>query len=137
MKKIFALMILTASASLLNANTNTYSGENSQGCAVQPGLYQQGQYGSNQGNIQNPGYGYSQSANAPQGDQELTTKIRDSLHSIFSKKYDNVNVTVNSGIVTLTGAVASQDDKNALEEKVRGIPGVQSVNNQITIQSEK
>jgi osmotically-inducible protein OsmY len=48
--------------------------------------------------------------------------------------FESVNVSANNGNVTLTGTVPTQDDKNSLEQKVRGMDGVQNVNNQVTVQ---
>jgi osmotically-inducible protein OsmY len=177
MKKLCALFILTATASMLNAYSGnygygdgSYSGCNSGQSTYQQGSYHpqgqygqyqspQGQYGQYQGQYQQDqsfqgynqpgysqgqysqnqqGYGYNQSGgNATQNDQQLTSKIQDSLRSAFSSKYNNVNATVNNGNVTLTGTVASQDDRNSLEEKVRGITGVQNINNQVRVQNQQ
>lgn len=150
MKKLLTIIALTASASMLNADYNGsygYGDSNYGGCSGNQGPYQQGQYGQygqNQGSSspwqysQNQqGYGYGQSGGtAIQNDQQLTSKIQDSIRSAFSNKYNNVNVSVNNGNVTLTGTVASQDDKNNLEQKIRGMPGVQNVTNQVTVQTQ-
>ena len=74
---------------------------------------------------------------AQSNDQRLTADIQDSLRSRFSDKYNNVQVTVNNGNITLRGTVASEDDKADLEEKVRDMDGVRSVNNQVTIQNSQ
>ena len=96
---------------------------------------------SSQGQMQAPSaqygssYDQTQSGAPQQNDQKLAAQIQDSIRKDASNKYNNVNVSVNNGYVTLRGTVANQKDKSALEQKVRGMPGVQSINNQITVQN--
>lgn len=66
--------------------------------------------------------------------QLSTQEVQDSLRGMFVTKYNNVNASVNNGYVTLQGTVASQEDKNDLEQKVRKMDGVRGVNNQVTVQ---
>jgi hyperosmotically inducible protein len=47
-----------------------------------------------------------------------------------------VSVDVTNGVVTLAGPVHSQDEKSRIEEVVRSVKGVTSVNNNLQIQSE-
>lgn len=68
-------------------------------------------------------------------DQKIEKQVRDQLSSgWFAKGYEQVDVQVNNGIVTLQGFVNSQEDKNKLEQEVRKIDGVTNVNNQLNIQ---
>lgn len=161
MKTLLTLLILTVSAgSMLSAdysNRNCDANRNCGGCrsgcggnAVnqnrnyqysqqqrQPGGYaQQNQGYYNHGDAQKQKENnYNQNGRTTfQNDRDLTNKVQDSFRSAFSDKYDNVSVSVNNGNVVLTGSVASQDDKNSLEEKVRSVPGVKSINNQIRVQ---
>jgi len=46
---------------------------------------------------------------------------------------DDINIQSNNGVVTLTGKVADESHKAMAEETVEGLPGVQSVNNQLTV----
>jgi osmotically-inducible protein OsmY len=69
-------------------------------------------------------------------DQRLTNQIQESLQSAFTSKYNNVNAYVNNGYVTLKGSVPTQEDKSALEQKVRNMEGVKGVNNQVTVQGQ-
>ncbi|MBA3721672.1 MAG: BON domain-containing protein [Parachlamydiaceae bacterium] len=67
-------------------------------------------------------------------DQELTDKIRKKISSgWFSEGYDQVNAQVNNGVVTLQGAVKTQEDKENLEKDVRDMNGVRSLNSRINV----
>ncbi len=82
------------------------------------------QYGSQE--QKQPGY--------PQhSDSRMAEQIQDTLRKDPSNKFSNISVNVNEGYVTLKGSVANQNDKAALEQRVREMPGVQNVNNQVTI----
>lgn len=72
---------------------------------------------------------------ASQNDRDLNNKVQDALRSAFSNKYDNVTVNSKNGNVMLSGVVSSQDDKASLEQKVLGIAGVRSINNQVRVQN--
>lgn len=50
-------------------------------------------------------------------------------------KDDNVKVTSADGAVTLTGAVTEENHKSLAQETVAGLPGVQSVDNQLAVKS--
>jgi hypothetical protein len=96
---------------------------------AQPGNPQQG---FNDG--QQAANGQQQAATRPPGDLNLEKKIRDNLKSgWFTEGYEQINVRVHDGVVTLRGFVASWDDKNALEEKVRSLEGVRNVNSQVFV----
>lgn len=83
---------------------------------------------------ENYNYGNQNVSNTSQSDAEINNKIRDALSSgIFSKGYENVRYQVNNGNVTLSGSVQTADDKNKVEEKVRNIDGVRSVNSNINV----
>ncbi|MBA3957415.1 MAG: BON domain-containing protein [Parachlamydiaceae bacterium] len=69
-------------------------------------------------------------------DDELLQKIRSNLRGgFFSKGYENVDVKVHAGNVTLTGVVNSESDRKAVLEKVSKMNGVKKVLDQINIRS--
>lgn len=109
MKKTLAVLILTASTAYC---VGLCGGEEN---------YQGGQES-----------GFSQSMQGTPNDQQLTNNIQDSLRS--SNKYNHINATVNKGYVTLTGTVATPDDKMDLDKRVRNMEGVQGLDNQVMIQ---
>lgn len=59
--------------------------------------------------------------------RELMKKLSD------DKKYGNVNISVDDGVATLFGTVASVADRQDLEKKVKGMHGVSRVNNLVNV----
>jgi HSP20 family molecular chaperone IbpA len=70
-------------------------------------------------------------------DRDLAARIRVALSgdSALPVTQDNVHLSVNNGTVTLHGQVKSEQEKEAVAAKVRGIAGVQRVENQLQIAS--
>ena len=64
-------------------------------------------------------------------DQDLTQNVRDLLAFSQEVNVANVEVHTNYGVVTLRGAVASADEREAAERIARSVPGVVDVVNQI------
>lgn len=68
-------------------------------------------------------------------DQDLARIVNEKIGSgWFSRGYDWVNIQVTHGVVTLSGDVATMNDKEKIERKVRNIEGVKDVNNNIHVQ---
>ncbi len=147
MKKILGIILLTGTASMLQAGN--YDGNQSEYVYSQNQLTQ-----INQDQYQQNGVNTNKSS---EQDQKLSRDIQDSLQSYFQKKYknvsvyiyenymtlqsyfsnkyNNVNVQVHNGDVTLQGSVATQEDKDALEQQVRKIDGVRDVINNVTVEN--
>jgi len=51
-------------------------------------------------------------------------------------KDDSIKVQSKDGVVTLTGTVSDESHKTLAEETVKGLPGVQSVDNQLEVKSQ-
>ncbi len=51
-------------------------------------------------------------------------------------KHDHIKIQSQNGVVILTGTVADESHRSMAEETMRSLPGVQSVNNQLTIKGE-
>lgn len=130
MKKTLAIFIFTAAASCMNAGCGS---SNNSGNVHNQGRYQ-GQNYQYQSNTQRQYNRYSQDSQNQTDDQKMTTDFQKYLKD--SDKYSNVKATVSNGYVTLTGTVQTQEDKNAIEKKVRETKGVQGINSQITVQSQ-
>ncbi|MBK8476005.1 MAG: BON domain-containing protein [Opitutaceae bacterium] len=67
---------------------------------------------------------------------ETDRRIEDAAKSSYNYRTlleDKVSVSVNDGIVTLTGMVADKDSKAIAEDTVNNLPGVAAVDNQITL----
>ncbi len=56
---------------------------------------------------------------------------------IQNKMHDSVKYEVKSGVVTLTGAVNSEDNRTRAEKVAAGVPNVQQVVNDLQIKNQK
>jgi hyperosmotically inducible periplasmic protein len=63
----------------------------------------------------------------------LWTKTRAALATTDDLRDSTINVDVDNAVVTLTGTVATQAQKTKAEQVAKGIDGVKSVKNQLTI----
>jgi len=72
-------------------------------------------------------------------DRELTRKIRRAVVSDkdLSLEAHNVHITAQDGAVTLIGAVKSDDEKKAIEDKATEIAGSGKVTSQLTVSGNK
>ena len=71
-------------------------------------------------------------------DKEIQDKLQKKLGSgWFSKGYENVSFVVNNGNVLLRGTVETAEDSRKVEDTAKGIDGVTSVTNQITVTGKK
>jgi len=69
---------------------------------------------------------------------ESDRKIEDSAKASYNYRTvleDNVKVKSRDGVVTLTGTVQDKDDRALAQDTVENLPGVASVNNEITVKS--
>jgi hypothetical protein len=78
---------------------------------------------------QSRAYTGQQQGSAITDDRSLERDIQNSIQN------QNVKVSVNNGVVTLRGTVNSDDEKRTIEDKVSSMPGVQDVDNQLTVAS--
>lgn len=74
--------------------------------------------------------------NAEQGqtDAAMATRIRDILHEL--EGFEDVTVTVKSGIVTLRGTTLDLGQSEKLEELVGRVEGVVAIENEVTISTD-
>ena len=56
---------------------------------------------------------------------------------IQNKMHDTVKYAVKSGVVTLTGEVNSQDQRDGAESVAKGVPNVQQVVNDLQVKNQK
>lgn len=74
-------------------------------------------------------------ATAPGEADDLT--VANSIRNILSRDtahvYGNVDISVNSGLVTLRGSVPTEHDRLRLHDDIAGLPGVGSVDNQLGV----
>lgn len=59
--------------------------------------------------------------------------VRDNVENVIRSYPGNVSANVNDRIVTLTGTVDSQQEKNSIENATRNVKDVKSVVNNITV----
>ena len=68
------------------------------------------------------------------GDRIINSRIEEKLNGgWFSKGYPNIALNTSNGNVTVTGYVDSSDDVQKVEEEIKKIDGVRSVNNQVIV----
>ncbi|MFA6914939.1 MAG: BON domain-containing protein [Parachlamydiales bacterium] len=73
-------------------------------------------------------------SNTSVSDQVLKTNIEDKLRGgFFSKGFEQIEVIVNNGSVIVRGVVDSPSDIKTLSDRIQGIDGVQSIDNQAVI----
>ena len=69
-------------------------------------------------------------------DTTLQTNVQTAITNDPALSGQSVTATVSAGTVTLTGTVATQDQKTAAETAARNISGVMNVDNQITVSAQ-
>lgn len=69
-------------------------------------------------------------------DRKLYQNIRNALTNTYSNKYDNISVNVTNGDVALQGVVATQEDKEKIEQMIRDMPDVRNLNNKLEVSSD-
>ena len=69
-------------------------------------------------------------------DAWITTKVKADLVKDSDTKAHNINVDTKSGVVVLTGTVASIAEKSKAEKDARSVKGVVDVENQLLVASK-
>ncbi|MHC1789732.1 BON domain-containing protein [Solidesulfovibrio sp.] len=75
----------------------------------------------------------NESAQASNTDDRIIAAAKQSFVIKTYLNNDDITVTSSNGAVTLTGTVADESDKILAKEIVTGLPGVKSVDNQLTL----
>lgn len=70
-------------------------------------------------------------------DAWITTKVKADLVKDSETKAHDITVNTKSGVVVLTGTVASIAEKTKAEKDARSVKGVVDVENQLTVASAK
>jgi BON domain len=88
----------------------------------------------NQNDPRNPKMDNNQTAmadpadTAHMSDNDLRTRIKESLSGgWFGNKFENVSVNVSNGVVTITGTVLSDQDKQEIENRIKDMPQVRKL----------
>ena len=77
------------------------------------------------------------SVRASETDDRIQSSAKDSYVFRTELKNDNININSNQGLVTLTGTVSEDSHKSLAEDTVSNMPGVKSVDNQLTVQGDQ
>lgn len=86
--------------------------------------------------LQNSEKKYPQDFASNSEDRQLNAKIRDKLSSgWFSKGYETLVIRTTNGVVVVSGLVDKFEDIQKIGDQIKGVDGVRSVNNQITVKN--
>lgn len=71
-------------------------------------------------------------------DADLQQKVDDTLKNNYVRKnFDSVTATVNNGVVTLTGTVDSDKDRQEISQRLQKIKGISNINDRLQVTSGK
>ena len=70
-------------------------------------------------------------------DDQIKNRLNDAVNANERLADQNVDFYVNNGVVTVTGEVASQAQKDQIGQLVKGTPGVKDFANELTISKGK
>lgn len=128
---IFALGAVVAGCERREADQ---SGAQSSGATSSPGSESRSGGGSSSGATGATGaYGGSGSAGRAIDDSVITTKAKSALLADTTVKGTDIDVETDRGIVTLSGMVDNERQRDRAASIVRGIDGVKSVENKMTV----
>ena len=77
------------------------------------------------------------SVRASNMDDRIQASAKDSYVFRTELKDDSINTISNDGVVTLTGTVSEESHKSLAQDTVAGLPGVKSVDNQLTLTGQQ
>jgi osmotically-inducible protein OsmY len=75
------------------------------------------------------------SKSADDMDGEIRSRLNDAVKADTTLSDNNIDFDVNNGVVTVTGEVASAQQKQRITELVRGTAGVKDVANELTVKT--
>lgn len=80
---------------------------------------------------------YPQDRASSAADRQINSRIRDAIgNGWFAKKYEAIVIRTDQGIVTIEGFVDTFDDQRKLNDEIRKIAGVRSVNNNVQVKDK-
>lgn len=127
MKKILNLMILGSFTTLMawqvNQPQSTEDDLNSSESSNKESYYYQSD------NSRDETMSISENAS----DQATSKRVYEALYGYISVGNQNIAFEINDGVITLTGHVNSQEDKDRIENDLKKIDGVKQINNKITV----
>ncbi len=69
----------------------------------------------------------------PRTDEDIAKEVKDALTFDPATEAYEINVTVDNGMVTLTGTVDSRQEKKLTKEVVKGVKGIKAIKNNIEV----
>ena len=79
---------------------------------------------------------YEMRQNGPKMDRDLAIKVINELKGGgYKRRFEDISVEVHDGRVTLRGTVKSLKASSEIEERVRKVQGVSTVDNKIVVKS--
>jgi len=69
-------------------------------------------------------------------DETLMTKVNGMIHQTLGDRANQVQVTIDQGVVKLSGMVPTEMEKRLLAHQILGLPGVDRVEDKLTIQGQ-
>lgn len=109
------------------------SGAQSSGAPSAPGSDAMSSGASSSGATGSSGANASGSAERAIDDSVITTKAKSALLADTTVKGTDINVETNRGVVSLSGMVDNDRQRDRAASIVRGIDGVKSVENKMTV----
>jgi len=70
-------------------------------------------------------------------DDQIKNRLTDAVNANPRLSEENIDFYVNNGVVTVTGEVESQAQKDQISQLVKGTPGVKDFANELTIGKER
>lgn len=93
-------------------------------------------YGENASNVQKAEKKFPQDFGNSESDRVLNAKVRDKLSGWFTD-YEGLTLNTTNGAVSISGYVSNVDDIKKINDKIKDINGIVSINNQVQVKSGK
>lgn len=80
---------------------------------------------------------YPQDTASSESDKMLNARIREKISDgWFTQSYKMITLRTNNGVVTIIGVVDSNEDVKKINDKLRDVEGIRSVNNQLSTKAK-
>lgn len=128
MKKILSLITLGCFSTLIAWQTN--QPQSTEDDASSESSTQESYYYQPENSREHEG---AMSVSETASDQATSKRVYEALYGYISVGNQNIAFEINDGVITLTGHVNSQEDKDKIENDLKKIDGVKEINNKITV----
>lgn len=80
---------------------------------------------------------YPQDSASTEADKRINARIREKISDgWFTRSYEAIILRTNNGVVTIVGIVDSKDDVQKINDKLKDVGGIRSVNNQLSTKNK-